>query len=199
MKLVKINSCKFYIIIVCGVGGWVSTLQAKAAQCNQPGAPSNELYMVFAGSVLTNDPVKPARGALTCSAKSSSEGSCVNIDGQQIRGILKQRNAVTFNGWAGGGGQTGSILLKRALCYNGQDIEHLQNHYTLCSQMDQYGVQWQSYGAGIGIADETYSGPNKDWTYIYAGVLPTKASDCAGLQNKTLKTDPDGLKRNQLQ
>ncbi len=202
MKIIKLNSHKFYALILCGITGSVGAAANSPSvvpQCNQAGAPTNELYMVFAGAVLTNDRVNPARGTLNCTGKSSSEGSCVNVNGQQIRGILKQRNAVTFGGWAGGGGQTGSILLQRAMCYNGQDIGRLQNRYTLCSQTDQHGVQWQNYGAGIGVADENYSGPYRDWTYIYAGVLPGKVLDCPGLQNKTLKADPDGLKKNQLQ
>src|SRR5215831_15801711 len=165
---------------ICRLARWglVSVLLPSYAfadaPCNVSGAPAGLLYMTVEAKVTSNTATK--NGDVTCDGASVANHTCFNVGDKQIQG------PVSFSGWAGGGGQTGSLKIEYAVCKNGMAVPMPRQTVLRCTDGQAY--EW---GDGFGLSSESYGGEQRNWQTSFQGVIAKSSENykdgCTRLQS----------------
>jgi hypothetical protein len=151
------------------------------APCNVSGAPEGVLYMTVEAKITSN--TAPKNGDVTCDSASVTNQTCFKVGDKQIQGLMRKGEApVSFSGWAGGGGQTGSLKIEYGVCKNGKAVPMPREMVLRCTDGQAY--EW---GDGFGLSSESYGGEQRNWQTSFQGVIAKSSENykdgCTRLQS----------------
>ena len=122
--------------------------------------------MTFDAQVTSNTAIK--NGEVSCDGASLENKTCLNVGDKHIQGLMLKgaKTPVSFSGWAGGGGQSGSLKIEYEVCKNGIVVPMPRERVLLCTD-----GQWGEWGDGFGVPSENYGGAQRSWQRSFQGVI----------------------------